>query len=35
MPSASRAYPLALEKKTGYYMNMFDFEGQTTNSNKK
>lgn len=35
MPSASRAYPLALEKKAGYYMNIFDFEGLTTNSNKK
>lgn len=26
MPSSSRAYPLALEKKAGYYMNMFKKE---------
>lgn len=27
MPSTSRAYPLALEKKAGYYMTMFRHEG--------
>ena len=27
MPSTSRAYPLALEKKAAYYMNMFRQEG--------
>ena len=27
MPSTSRAYPLALEKKAEYYMNMFREEG--------
>ena len=27
MPSTSRAYPLALEKKAEFYKNMFDFEG--------
>ncbi len=27
MPSTSRAYPLALEKKAGYYMNMLISEG--------
>ena len=26
MPSSSRAYPLALEKKAGFYMNMFKKE---------
>ena len=29
MPSTSRAYPLALEKKAGYYMNMFAEEEET------
>ena len=27
MPSTSRAYPLALEKKAEFYKNMFEFEG--------
>lgn len=29
MPSSSRAFPLALEKKAGYYKKMFDSEGLT------
>jgi hypothetical protein len=27
MPSTSRAYPLAMEKKAEFYMNMFREEG--------
>jgi G:T/U-mismatch repair DNA glycosylase len=27
MPSTSRAYPLALEKKAAYYLKMFEHEG--------
>ena len=30
MPSTSRAYPLALEKKAAYYMNMLQGEGFNT-----
>ncbi len=32
MPSSSRAFPLALEKKAEHYRRMFDYEGLTNNN---
>lgn len=35
MPSTSRAYPLALEKKAAHYLKMSKIEGLMSNANKK
>ena len=35
MPSTSRAYPLALEKKAAHYLKMLKIEGLMSNANKK